>query len=564
METAILSALAPVILLLSLGVFAAIATRMMGLSAIVGYLAIGIALSATGLVPLTETLRLLAELGVVLLLFDIGLHFSIGHLRERASDIFGMGSAQVVIASAGLGVIGLVFGLPPMAAFVVGATLSLSSTAVVIRIIVERHQQGCPVGITTTSILVFQDIAAIFILIFATALDSGRAVGLEVALAIGKALGAFGVAVICTRYLVLPLFELVARNRNEEMFTAVALLIALATGWATGSLGLSLTLGAFLGGMMVSETPYRAIIQSEIKPFRGLLLGFFFISVGMSLDVATLLRVWPEVLVVAAIIIGAKVLLNATASLLFRWSVPGSTQLGFLLAQGSEFAFVILSLPPMRALVGEARSSVLIAAVALTLAVAPSLAEAGRAVAGRLRRVRGARAQAELIPRELVEPVLIVGMGERGRTIADGLNAFGIGYAAIEENPQLLREAVADGYEVIFGNLADPRLWEPVAMGGRQISVLTTPSLDLSTGLTPMARRFFPDLTRIAIVDGPDQAEEFASVGLSPVIDNAAPRGLQAARAVLDRLGISPSDVDEWAERQSGRLRQSTALFASA
>ncbi|SDA35874.1 cation:proton antiporter [Sphingomonas sp. NFR15] len=550
METAILSALAPVILLLALGVLAAIATRMMRLSSIVGYLAIGIALSATGAVKLTEPLSLLAELGVVLLLFDIGLHFSISHLRERATDIFGMGSAQVVLASTGLGVIGLAFGLPPMAAFVVGATLSLSSTAVVVRIIVERHQQGCPVGITTTSILVFQDVAAIFILIFVTALDSGRAVGLEVVLALAKAIGAFAVAVVSARYLVLPLFELVARNRNEEMFTAVALLIALAAGWATGSVGLSLTLGAFLGGMMVSETPYRAIIQSEIKPFRGLLLGFFFISVGLPLDFTALARLWPEILVVAAIIVGAKIVLNIGASLLFRWSVPGSTQLGFLLAQGSEFAFVILSLPSVRALVGESRSSVLIAAVALTLAVAPNLAEAGRAMAGRLRRIRSARAQFELIPHDLVEPVLVVGMGDRGRTIADALNAFGIGYAAIEENPRLLREAVADGYNVIFGSLSDPRIWDPVAMGGRRLSVLTKPSLDLTAGLSPIAQRFFPDLTSIAVVGGADEAEAFAAIGLPPVIDNAEPHGLQAAMAVLDRLGISPGDVEGWVERQ--------------
>lgn len=563
MEHALLAALAPVVLLLALGVVAAIVTRMVGLSAIVGYLAIGIVLAVTGVAKSTEPIRLLAELGVVLLLFDIGLHFSLSHLRERATDVFGLGPAQVVFATTGLGLLALLFGLSPMAAFLVGATLSLSSTAVVVRIIVERHQQGCPVGVTTTAILVFQDIAAIFILIFATALGTGDAVGPAVLLALAKAGAAFAVSVVCARYLVLPLFELVARNRNEEIFTAVALLIALAAGWATGSIGLSLTLGAFLGGMMVSETPYRAIIQSEIKPFRGLLLGFFFISVGLSLDVVSLGRVWPEVLVVAGMIISAKIVLNACASLAFRWSVPGSTQLGFLLAQGSEFAFVILSLPQVRALVGEARSAVIIAAVALTLAVAPNLASAGRILAGRLRRHATARTEAELVPHEIVEPVLIVGLDERGRTIADALDAFGIGYSAIEDNPQRLREAVADGYHGMFGSLEDPRFWGPVAMGGRQLSVLTMPSLDQSTGLTPMARRFFPDLTRIAIVDGSVAAEQFAAIGLSPVIDNAIPPGLDAARAVLDRLGIGVEEVELWATRQRKRVVQPEGVLAS-
>ena len=151
---------------------------------------------------------------------------------------------------------------------------------------------------------------------------------------------------LLARLVVRPLFDLIARTRNEEVFTAMALLVALAAGWATGPIGLSLTLGAFLGGMIIADTPYRPVIQSEIKPFRGLLLGFFFISVGLSLDLAALIRFWPAVIAVTVLLLAVKIVTNAAASLVFRWSVPGSTQLGFLLAQGSEFAFVILSLPP--------------------------------------------------------------------------------------------------------------------------------------------------------------------------------------------------------------------------
>ena len=171
----------------------------------------------------------------------------------------------------------------------VGATLALSSTAVVARIIAERHQQNCPVGLTATAILVFQDVAAIFLLIVAGALQNGGASVLPAAgLALVKAAAAFGVAVLLARVVVRPLFDLIAFAGNEELFTAMALLVALAAGWATGHIGLSLTLGAFLGGMIIAETPYRPVIQSEISPFRGLLLGFFFISVGLSLDLDVL------------------------------------------------------------------------------------------------------------------------------------------------------------------------------------------------------------------------------------------------------------------------------------
>src|SRR3954470_10002534 len=395
----VLHALAPVIVLLAFSVFAAVASRAVALSPIVGYLVLGIALKASGLALFADshTVSILAELGVVFLLFDIGLHFSLTHVREQARDIFGFGPVQVLLGTVGLGGLALVAGLEPLSALLVGATLALSSTAVVARLIAERHQQNCPVGLTATAILIFQDVAAIFILIAANALaGDGSGLLAAIGMAVLKALAAFAVGFLLGRFVVRPLFDLVARNRNEEVFTAMALLVALAAGWTTGLIGLSLTLGAFLGGMIIAETPYRAVIQAEIKPFRGLLLSFFFMSVGLSLDIAVLGRLWPAVIAVAIVFVAAKILLNAIASLVFRWSVPGSTQLGFLLAQGSEFAFVDLSLPTMRQLIGEAESSVLIAAVALSLAATPTLAEAGRRQAGRMRRARPVTADPEM------------------------------------------------------------------------------------------------------------------------------------------------------------------------
>ena len=561
---AILSALVPVITLLAFGVAAAVGARAAGLNPIVGYLLLGLGLGGVGMgVALdTATVATLAELGVVFLLFDIGLHFSLAHVREQAGDIFGFGPVQVLAGTAGIGAVALLFGLPPLAAALVGATLALSSTAVVAGLIAERHQQGCPVGLTATAILVFQDVAAIFLLIVAGALGSGAALLPALGLALAKAAGAFGVAVLLARVVVRPLFALIARSRNEEVFTAMALLVALAAGWVTGTIGLSLTLGAFLGGMIIAETPYRAVIQSEIKPFRGLLLGFFFISVGLSIDLPTLLRSWPAVLAAAVLILLVKAVANAGASLLFRWSVPGSIQLGFLLAQGSEFAFVILSLPPVRALVGERASGVLITAVALTLAATPSVAEAGRALAGRLRRRAQRAADPELQPREVAAPVLIAGMGRVGRTLADALIEFEVGYTAIERDQTRLREAVADGYDVAFGDFADPRIWEPVMLHGRRISVATAPSFETARDLAPAARERFPGLTRIAVVPNEAEAERFRSIGVLPVIDRSLPPGLDLAAQVLTELGVDPERIGQWMRREQERTlagRQSVA-----
>lgn len=550
------SALEPVVMLLFLGVAAAVLSRGLGLSPIVGYLGVGMALGGSGLGLLEEsaTIDLMAELGVVFLLFDIGLHFSLRHLREQARDIFGFGPVQVLFCTAGIGAVAWLLGLPPLAAFLVGGTLALSSTAVVVRIIAERHQQNCPVGLTATAILIFQDVAAIFLLILVNALGrDGSDLLPEIGWTLVKALAAFAVAVLLARLLVRPLFDLIARSNNEEVFTATALLVALAAGMATGAIGLSFTLGAFLGGMVIAETPYRAILQAEIKPFRGLLLGFFFISVGLKLDLPALAQSWAAVLGIAAALIAAKVILNACASLVFRWSVPGSTQLGFLLAQGSEFAFVVLSLPAMLDLVGTTTASVLIASVALSLALTPTMAEVGRKLAGRLRQRRKQLDDPELIARELTAPILIVGMGEIGRTVADALTEFGIEYNAIERDQRRFAEANADGYSVTFGDSGDPRIWEPVSLGRRQIIALTAPDFEVSSGLTPTTRRLFPDLRRLAAIRDEADRERFEALGIVPVLDRGTPRGIDIAAALLAEWGVDPGAIDLWRRRQQER-----------
>lgn len=294
----ILTAILPVIVFLALGVLAATGSRAFRLSPIIGYLALGMALSAAKLDLLitADSIAMLAELGTVFLLFDVGLHFSIRHVRAHAVDIFGFGTIQVLLGTVGLAALAALSGMGAGTALLVGATLSLSSTAVVAGLIAERDQQNCPVGLTGTAILVSQDVAAIFILIVATALGASQSVIGAVGLALIKTVAAAFVAAVLARVVVRPLFQFIASSRNTEVFTAAALLVALATAWATGEAGLSLTLGAFLGGMVIAETPYRPVIQSEIRPFRGLLLSFFFISVGMSLSGSVLLHDLPAVL----------------------------------------------------------------------------------------------------------------------------------------------------------------------------------------------------------------------------------------------------------------------------
>jgi CPA2 family monovalent cation:H+ antiporter-2 len=549
-----LAMLVPAIVFLGLGIATAIASRAAGLSPIVGYIVLGLGLNISGFGLLfgKSTVSLLAELGVIFLLFDIGLHFSLDRVRKQASDIFAFGPFQVIFATIGLTLAALAFGIKVVPALLIGSVLALSSTAVVGRLIAERHQQNCPVGLTATSILIFQDVAAIFLLIVTNSLDGGGggSIWTVAALALCKTILAFAITVTIARLLIGPLLGLVARSRNEEVFTATALLIALAAGWATGKMGLSLTLGAFLGGIALAETPYRGVIESEIRPFRGLLLGFFFISIGLSLDVNVLTHSLPAVVGLTTLLFIIKITSNIAASRVFKWSVPGSTQLGFLLAQGSEFAFVILSLPSMRSAIGDSNTSVIIAVVALSMAVTPNLADAGRRLAGRMRKRIKEVIDAELIPKTDNAPIIIVGMGAIGRTLADALIKFGIGYYAIEYDQQRLEMAIADGYDVTFGDGFDMRMWGSFKLHERKLSVLTTPDFDILEGTRNMANSQFPNLKRYVVVTDEIEAQRFRNIGFAVVVDRRFPRGLDVAATILSEMEISSQAIENWIQEQ--------------
>jgi monovalent cation:H+ antiporter-2, CPA2 family len=566
-------ALEPAILLLLVGILAITLVRPLGLSPIVGYLSAGLIIGphALGLVPDSETTRLLAELGVVFLLFDIGLHFSLQSIWDARRDILGLGPLQIVLCGLAFGAIAAALGYSAPYAIILGGTLALSSTAVVVQTLAERGQQNCPVGLTGTAVLIFQDICAIFILILATSLEdagssSERVLAVAVASAALKAAIAFLAAVLIGRYAIKPLFRLLAQSRNEEIFTAIALLIILAAAAATGNAGLSLTLGAFLGGMIISETPYRQVIQTEARPFRALLLGFFFITVGMSLDWRVLLADWAQTVVFLAALIAIKALLVAIAARAFGWSTPGSVQLGFLLAQGSEFAFVIVALPAVRAALGERAVGVIVTGIAASLALTPTLAALGHSLARMLRRRSAAAVTTgEITPRATVAPVVVFGMDEVGRCVVDGLGANDVAYDAVEMDYDRFLAASADGYAVAFGDMGDVRLMETLAMAQRSAVVVTVIRYEVSKALTPIMHDRYPNLIRFVAVDNDEDRARFEALGMRAVINRSTPRGLDLAAAVLRAQSIDEDRIRAWMQRQQERaLAAAVPLSASS
>lgn len=557
--------LAPVIILLSVGILAIALMRRIGLSTIVGYLIAGMLIGpySLGLIHESETTHLLAELGVVFLLFDIGLHFSLTSIWEARRDILGLGPLQIVLCGLAFGAIAMAMGLGPEYAVILGGAFALSSTAVVVQTLAERGQQSCPVGLTGTAVLIFQDIFAIFLLIFAASLESGGSttdesgLAVTVFLAVLKAVVAFVVAVVIGRYAVRPLFRFLATTKNEEVFTATALLVVLATAVATGGAGLSLTLGAFLGGMIISETPYRHVIQTEAKPFRNLLLGFFFITVGMSLDWSILVGHWAEILVFLFALITIKAVLVSAVARVFGWSMPGSVQLGFLLAQGSEFVFVIIAMPMVRETLGEGFVGVVITGIAASLVLTPTLATLGNRLARVLRRrIPDSVSTDAPLSSVTTAPLLVFGMGDVGRMVADALEAHDLPYDAIEMDHDRFLAASADGYPVAFGDPGDVRLMETLGFAEREVAVVTIVRYELAKALMPVMRDRYPNLTRFIAVDTDEDKVRFEAVGMWPVVNRSVPRGIDTAAVVLRAQRVDEAKIQAWMQRQQERALQ--------
>ncbi|WP_300376114.1 cation:proton antiporter [Henriciella sp.] len=555
-------ALIPAMTLLAAGGASALVSKALKLSPIVGYLAVGILIGphAFGLIEESPTTHLLAELGVVFLLFDIGLHVSLRELRESGRDLVGLAPVHLVLTSLPFTIALFLFGLSWPIALALGISFGLSSTAVVSRVMVERGLGSCPLGRSSTHVLIFQDIIAIFLLIFANSLGNGgagMALALELATAAGYAIVAFAIAFAAGHYLMGPIFRGLAQTRNHEAFTAVTLLLVLGAASATAQIGLSLTLGAFLAGLAVSGTAFRHQIQMETGPFRGLLLSFFFMSVGLSVDLGVLATHWPLIIAIAAAIMGIKTLFGFAAARLNKWSNPGSVQLAFLLAQGSEFTLVVLSILTMTSgAVPALISTVLVAAIALSLAIAPFWAAAGMRLSRKIASIfKGqTRPVNEMTPVGPRRPVIIFGMTPAGRLAADALADFDIPHVCLDAEPERFVSAIADGYKVSFGNAANLRLVEAVAGPNPRAVVIGAPRYETSRDLTPAAQREFPDTPRFVAVDNEADRQRFSALGMRTWLSMGQPTGIEMAADILRQLGAEEAKVVEWISREADRF----------
>ncbi len=525
---------------------------------ILGFLAVGCLVGPYGLgswvtevpwlalfsFPRTAGVSALADLGIVFLMFTIGLEMSIERLVSLRRWVFGVGTAQVVLTSLVLGGIVASFGASLGVSIVLGAVLSFSSTAVVMQILAQRKWLGTPIGRSAFSVLLLQDLAVIPVVILVEALrpeNAGGSLTVSILLALLKATLSVGAIYFVGRRAVRPLFHHLSAGGHADTFMALVLLAILGIAAVTSLAGLSMGLGAFLAGVLLSETEFRHEIEVTIEPFKGLLMGLFFMSVGMMVDPAALAR-QPFVLPLA--VLGLIILKAAIAALVLRiggLTTPRALEAGLLLGQGGEFAFIVVSTALANTLLDKPLGHFVMLVVALSLFATPLLARLGRTLRKTLTARWPERPSAELmgtLPAQTSGHVIIAGFGRAGQMVASVLDAQGIATVAVESDSKIVAEWF--GKRTIFlGNVGRPEIFQHLGIDRASAVIITLDSAATALQAVRLLRRLAPRVPLAVRAKDVRHARTLRAAGANHVIPEVMESGLQLAGFALTTLGFS-------------------------
>ena len=523
------------------------------LSPILGFLGAGVVLGPHGLGSLVgrapwlsaltidnpDEVAQLAEFGVVFLLFMIGLELSWERLRALRRFVFGLGALQVALSLTITTGVALAVGQPLGAAAAIGAALALSSTAIVMPILTEQKRQHSLAGRTTFSVLLFQDLAVAPILVTLTLLGRrGAAPTLspDLLLAFAPAvLGVLGLLVV-GRLVLRPMLRSVARAKSEELFVAACLLVVIGAGLISALTGLSMALGAFIAGLLLAETEFRHEVEVTIEPVKGLLLGLFFVSIGISLDVPMLVARPLAVLGAAAGLTAVNGLVVFGLAKLFRLRTRAAAEAALLLAGAGEFAFVILGQAMDQRLVDRATGQALLVAATLSMVSIPFLAALGARIGGRkispadLPETHGETAAA---PR-----VLIAGYGRVGRLVGEMLRRHDIAWVAVEQDAKLTEAARRAGETIFYGDAARPDFLARCGLAEAPALVVTMDDPDGAEAIVAVARGMRPDLTIVARARDARHAQRLYDLGATDAVPETVEASLQLSEALLVEIGV--------------------------
>jgi len=559
-----------ILILLAASVCVVTGVRKLALPAILGYLVVGMLLGphALGWVTDNETTRLLADFGVVFLVFTLGLEFSLPRLSAMRWEVLGVGGAQVLATSAAVAICAIAgFDVGPVAAIVIGGAIAMSSTAIIIAQLTEQSENNRTHGRLAVAICLFQDLSFPLFL----GLMSPLAVGVgrnapHVAAAIAIAAAALLVVLAAGRWLLRPLFLAIASVRSPELFSLAVLLAVLSSAWATQAAGLSLALGAFLAGMMLAETEFRHQVEATIRSYREVLLGLFFITVGMLLDVPLLLRTLPLVSAVLAAMLLLKTAVVAVAAKPATKSWFKALRTGVVVSQGGEFGFALLTLLLRRELADPALLQPLLAATVLSMVASPIIIRHNRRITRAILRERGPRhseamreAQATLAVAGR-DHVVICGFGRVGQNIARVLEQTGFEYLALDLDPYRIRAGRQAGDPVVYGDAGQIEVLQNMGLARASCVVISFADPAVSLRILRSVRSLRGDVPVLVRTQDDAKLEELQAAGATEVVPETFEASLMLLSHLLLLLKLPVSrvirTVNDIRDHRYGMLRQ--------
>ncbi|MCG7917378.1 MAG: monovalent cation:proton antiporter-2 (CPA2) family protein [Candidatus Thiodiazotropha taylori] len=542
-----------ILLLLAVSVLTVTLFRRMHLPPILGYLIVGILVGpfGGGLIASNEDTRFLAEFGVVFLLFTIGLEFSLPQMMAMKGAVFGLGGTQVLLTGIIAALIAWLFGLESSAALITGAVLALSSTAIVTKQLSEQVELNTDHGRLGISILLFQDLAVIPMLVIIPLLSAGGSDGLLMPLvwALVKATAVFAVIMAFGHWILRPLFHEIARARSAELFTMTVLLVSLAAAWLTHEAGLSLALGAFLAGMMLGETEYRHQIEADIRPFQDVLLGLFFITVGMRVDLSSLLPILHWVTLAAIVLIAFKAGIIFLIGYLSKRPIEASFRSGLLLAQGGEFGFVLLDLSLESSLLPSGTSQILFAAIIISMVISPFLIRYNGRLAQLFCSLRSStvnqRPLDELVheAEHLQQHVIICGYGRIGQNLGRLLQNEGFPYVALDLDPTVVQEAHEAGEPVHFGDASRQEIIQAAGIDRAAVVVITFEEHTTALKILHHLKSNYPDIQVLVRTRDDTHMETLELAGATEVMPEAVEASLMMGGQLLLLLKVPGSRI---------------------
>lgn len=521
----------------------------LNLPPILAYLYVGVCIGphALGWFPANEWTEAIAHLGVLFLMFTLGLEFSLPKLIAMRNLVFGLGAAQMVLTIAVAAGAALALGMDTASAVVIGAALAMSSTTIVVKQLAEQMEVNTPHSRAAISIALFQDVAVIplLILVPTLAMDSRDAVWSALLLALTQGVAVFVLMLMVGRWITRPVFRTVAKTRSPELFTLTVLLVSMAAAWAAHAAGLSPVLGVFLAGMLLGETEFRHQVGADIRPFRDVLLGLFFITVGTTLNIQVLPEHWVSVLALAGSIVLIKGVLIAGLASAAGLPRLVAGRVGLVLAQAGEFGFVLLSLGLSMGLLAEEPAQVVLAAMVVTMALSPLLIRRSGTIARLLlghRRTAAEKAEAvdsvNEEARALSEHVIICGYGRIGQSVGRFLDAEDIAYFALDLDPQRVQEARTAGYRVSYGDAANRDVLEAAGLQRARALVVSFDDVGSALGVLDQVRQLRPGLPVLVRAGDDTHLEPLLEAGATEVVPETLEASLILAFHLLLLLNV--------------------------